>query len=62
MLICPDTLLTYLLMNNSSVLSWLRKLAADGDVSRRSGGRLFQVTGPETFDKQSNDRRIKVES
>jgi len=27
---------------------WLRKLAADRDVSRRSGGRLFQVTGSET--------------
>ena len=31
---------------NNSVLSWLRKLAADRDVSR-SGGRLFQVTGSE---------------
>ena len=33
---------------NSSVLSWLRKLAADRDVLQRSGGRLFQVTGSET--------------
>jgi len=39
--ICPDE-------QQFSLELAYRKLAADGDVSRRSGGRLLQVTGPET--------------
>jgi len=45
----------------SSVLSRLKKLAdADRDVSRRSGGRLFQVAGPETAKPRGPQRAKRV--
>ena len=46
---------------NNSVLSWLKKLAADRDVSCRSGGRLFQVAGPrqQNYETGCIDNRLK---